>query len=349
MGKIYNILQIKILSLIKNTSIIIMLSALVALAAEDLVWNGANGFSGWGQPVRMQLRQEDGVMKVNITGADPSLTIRDIDVNPSDYSQIEFEYRGKGFPEKNTGQIYFAGKGQSLSQDRCFSFSRLRPDGEWHKAIVTKLRKGMDSWLGVERITQLRFDIIDQDSGDMEIREFRLTNLQTENAIYPGEDDFADISAAFLHIVRFGKNNKMPFWIGKSNQFDHRHRGLFRIPLETLIPRGSVSKAIFEMRLASHYGPTYEREYIVEALNEDIQKFKALDVRADATVIGKVKIGEYSVCEPVRLDITSAVNVALVKVNSAITLRVRPEPEENNDPCPSGAVVDLNTVRMIFQ
>jgi len=324
------------------------MSALVA-SAEDFVWNGANGFSGWGQPVRMQLRQEDGVMKVKITGADPSLTIRDIDVNASDYSQIEFEYRGKGFPTKNTGQIYFAGKGQSLSQDRCFSFNRLRPDGEWHKAVVTHLRKGKDSWLNVGKITMLRFDIIDQNSGEIELREFRLTNPQRENAIYPDEDDFADISTAFLHIVRFGKSNKLPFWIGKSNQFDHRHRGLFRIPLETLIPRGSVSKAVFEMRLTSHYGPTYEREYIVEALNEDIQKFKALDVRADATVIGKVKIGEYSVCEPVRLDITSAVNAALEKVNSAITLRVRPEPEENNDPCPSGAVVDLNTVRMIFQ
>ena len=332
----------------KLISMFVLLSALVSLS-EDLVWNGANGFEGWGQPVRMQLRQEDGVMKVNITGADPSLTIRDIDVNASDYSQIEFDYRGKGFPKKNTGQIYFAGEGQGLSQDRCFTFSRLRPDGEWHTAVITNLRKGRESWLATGKIKQFRFDIIDQASGEIEIREFRLTNPQNENAIYPGEDDFADISAAFLHIVRFGKSNKVPFWIGKSNQFDHRHRGLFRIPLETLIPRGSVSRAVFEMRLALHYGPTYEREYIVEALNEDIQKFKALDVRADATVLGKVRIGEYSVCEPVRLDITSAVNAALEKVNTAITLRVRPEPEENNDPCPSGAIVDLNTVRMIFE
>ena len=103
------------------------------------------------------------------------------------------------------------------------------------------------------------------------------------------------------------------------------------------------------MRLTSHYGPTYEREYVVEVLKDDIQKFKALDVKADATLVDKVKIGEYSVCEPVRLDVTDAVNAALEKVNTAITLRIRPEPEENKDPCPSGAVVDLNTVRMIVE
>ena len=336
-------------SLMKIISFFTLMATLLTLAADDLVWNGSNGFTGWGSPVRMAMKVAGGVMKLKVMGADPSVTIGGLDINPADYSQIEFEYRGKGFPQNNTGQIYFAGKGQSLSQDRCFTFGRLRPDGEWHKAVVTSLRKRKDSWLSAGNIAQFRFDIIDQDSGEFEIKDFRLTNPLTENAIYPGEDDFADISAAFLHIVRFGKSNKTPFWIGKSNQFDHRHRGLFRIPLETLIPKGSVSKAVFEMRLALHYGPTYEREYIVEAINEDIQKFKALDVKADATVIGKVKIGEYSVCEPVRLDVTDAVNAALEKVNTALTLRIHPEPEENKDPCPSGAVVDLNTVRMIFQ
>ncbi len=329
----------------------LLLSMLVSLAVftfADKVWNGENGFDGWGQPVRMSMKYEGGVMRINVTGTDPSLMIGGLDVNPAEYSQIEFEYRGR-FPEKNTGQIYFAGEDQDLSQDRCFTFSRLRPDGEWHKAIVTSLRKGRDSWLGVGRISRLRFDVIDQDSGEIEIRDFRLTNPDITNSIYPGEDDFADISAAHLHIVRFGKSNKTPFWIGKSNQFDHRHRGLFRIPLDTLIPRGIVSKAVFELRLAQNYGAIREREYIVEALNEDIQKFKALDVRADAMVLGKVKIGDYSICEPVRLDITSAVNAAIEKVNTAITLRIRPEPEENKEPSASGAVVDLNTVRLIVE
>lgn len=330
-------------------SFIALLAVLSAFSADDIAWNNEKGFGGWGGAVRMNMKQECGFMKVTINGADPSLTISGIDVNPSDYSQIEFEYRGRGFPIKNTGQIYFAGEGQSLSQDRLFSFGCLRPDGEWHKAVITKLRKGKDSWLNAGRISRLRFDIIDQDSGEFEIRDFRLTNPKTENAIYPEEDDFADISAAHLHIVRFGKSNKTPFWIGKSNQFDHRHRGLFRIPLETLTPRGSVAKAVFEFRLMLHYGQTFEREYVVEALKEDIKKFKALDVLADATVVGKVLIGEYSICEPVRLDVTEAVNAALEKVDSAITLRVRPEPEENRDPATSGAVVDLDTVRLIIE
>ncbi len=105
-------------SLMKFISFFILMAGLLALASDDLVWNDANGFSGWGQPVRMQHRLEDGVMKLHVTGADPSVTIGGLDINPADYSQIEFEYRGKGFQQKKTGKIYFASKGKSLSQDR---------------------------------------------------------------------------------------------------------------------------------------------------------------------------------------------------------------------------------------
>lgn len=306
-------------------------------------------YSKWRDPVRINIKREKTHVKLSVKGGDSFFTIRDLDIDAQTYDTIEFEYRAKGIPAQNAGQLYFAGAGQSFGPQRYFVLQNLRPDWQWHTVTLTTPRHGRNSWTGVGKVNRLRLDITDCKSGEFEIRNFRLISRKSEECIVPGEDDFADVSVKHLHVARMGKKHKNPFWIGKSNRFDHRHRGLFRFPLEKLIPRGEVKKAVLELRLLWYSGPVYEREYAVLLLKSDIQKLKALDVRADAVEIGRVKMGKYSSCETVKLDVTQKINEVLSRVQTGLTLRIQPVPEENLDPGPSGAVVNLDSVRLVIE
>ena len=319
------------------------------LSAAVLDCTAGGSFSNWGSVVRCDLKRSNGVAAIKIKGGDSFLTISKLDIDSSLYDQIEFEYRAKDLPEKNSGQIYFSGKNQSFGADRMFFIRNLRPDWKWHKVVIAKEHKGKKNWRKTGKITKLRLDITDCKTGCFEVRKFRVTDSRAVTAVYPGEDDFADISAKHLHIVRMGKKHKNPFWIGKSNQHDHQHRGIFRFPLEKLIPREKVSQAVLELRLLWYSGKAYDREYAVEVYPDDIQKIKPLDVKMDAVEIGRFRMGQYSVCETAALDVTAAVNAALEKIHTAFTVRIRPVPETNTEPNPSGAVVDTETVRLVIR
>ena len=65
-------------------SFIALLATLSVFSADDIAWNSEKGYDGWGGAVRMNMKQEGGSMKMTINGADPSLTISGIDVNPLD-------------------------------------------------------------------------------------------------------------------------------------------------------------------------------------------------------------------------------------------------------------------------
>ena len=331
----------------KLVSSLLCLAGCLSAAALDCTAGGS--FSNWGSVVRCDLKRSNGIAAIKIKGGDAFLTISKLDIDTSKYNQIEFEYRAKDLPAKNAGQIYFAGNNQSFGADRMFFIQNLRPDWQWHKVVIDKQRKGKENWQKTGKVTRLRLDITDCKTGNFEVRNFRVTDSRAVTAVYPGEDDFADISAKHLHIVRMGKKHKNPFWIGKSNQHDHRHRGIFRFPLEKLIPRGEVEQAVLELRLLWYSGKAYDREYAVEFYPNDIQKIKPLDVKTDAVEIGRLRMGQYSVCETATLDVTKAVNTALEKIHTAFTVRIRPVPEVNTEPNPSGAVVDTETVRLVIK
>ena len=46
---------------------------------------------------------------------------------------------------------------------------------------------------------------------------------------------------------------------------------------------------------------------------------------------------------------TEAVNHALAQVRSGVTIRIRPEDEQNDDPGASGAAINPNLVRMYYR
>ena len=138
----------------KTVVTLLLLNAVAAFAADE--WNEETGFQDWDRPARCTVSYEDGHLRMNVTGDDCSVLNSKVDLDPKEYEFIVFEYRATGDINPLPGQIYFAGEGQSLSQDRLFSFGCLRPDGEWHKAVITKLRKGRDSWLNAGRISRLR-------------------------------------------------------------------------------------------------------------------------------------------------------------------------------------------------
>ena len=169
-------------------------------------------------------------------------------------------------------------------------------------------------------------------------------------SIVPGPEDIGYGSSRYPHIWKVGHVRKSPFIVGKGNNFDHRYRLLARFPLDTLMAKGSVRQASVQFRLALFVGSRKSRVYLVEAVNEDIQKLKANDLTAgNVTLLGKVELSKENVTMPVSVDVTQAVNDALGKVYSALTIRIRPEEEKNDDPGASGAGIKIDSLSLLFR
>ena len=324
----------------------LLLNAVMAFAADE--WNEETGFQDWDRPVRCTVTHENGHLQMNVTGDDCSVLNSKVDLNPGDYEAIVFEYRATGDIKPLPGQIYFAGDDGAISGRNFWQIAPLKADGEWHSAWIREIPNGMDLWTNEKRITKLRFDPFNAGTGSVEVRLIKF--IRRMPFIEPAEEDIGYGSSLHPHIWGTGRSRKSPFIVGKGNKFDHRYRFLARIPFDKLLAKSHVEKAELEFRLKFFTGSEPRRVYLVEALDEDILKLKANDLNTDkVSLLAKVELSAENASVPVRIDMTEAVNRALSKVRSGVTVRIRPEDEPNDDPGASGAAIDPHHVRMYYR
>jgi len=330
----------------KTVVTLLLLNAVMAFAADE--WNEETGFQDWDRPARCTVSYDDGHLRMNVTGDDCSVLNSKVDLDPKEYEFIVFEYRATGAIKPLPGQIYFAGEDGAISGKKFWRLTTLKADGEWHRAWISEVPHGKDLWTKENRITKLRFDPFSLGTGEVEVRLIKL--IRRMPFIEPADEDIGYGSSRHLHLWGTGRSRKSPFIVGKGNKFDHRYRFLARIPFDKLLAKSHVEKAELEFRLKFFTGSEPRRVYLVEALDEDILKLKANDLNTDkVSLLAKVELSAENASVPVRIDMTEAVNRALSKVRSGVTVRIRPEDEQNEDPGASGAAIDPHHVRMYYR
>lgn len=331
----------------KRVGTLVCVLACVCLAAVD-EWNEKTGFADWAHPVSCRVTYDGGRMQMDVTGNDCSVLNVNIDLDPKEYDGIEFEYKASGDIKPNPGQVYFAGADGKIQGNQYWILNRLKPDGKWHRSVTKQVASGLEKWTEQSRITKLRFDPFQFGTGTVEIRAIRL--LKKKDFIVPADEDIGYGSSQHPHLWTLGRKNKNPFIVGKGNRFDHRYRFLARLPLDRLQAKGEVKEAELEFQLSLFVGTKASRVYLIEAIDEDIQKLKANDLNAaSVSLLGKVELSGENVSLPVKVEITDAVNVALANVWSGVTIRIRPEEEKNDDPGASGAAINPNSIKLYFK
>ena len=324
----------------------LILAACVCAALDE--WNEKTGFTDWKNPVNCTVKYENGRMQMDCTANDCSVRNDNVDLNPAEYEGIEFEYMASGDIRPNPGQVYFAGEDGAIKGEQYWTIDSLIADGEWHRARISEIPKGMELWDSQRRIRKLRFDPFNFGTGKVEIRLIKF--IRRMPFIEPADDDIGYGSSLHPHLWGIGKERKNPLIVGKGNIHDHRYRFLARIPLDRLLPKGHVELAQLQFQLRLYVGSKPRRVYLIEAIDEELVKLKANDLNASkVTLLGKVELSAENKGLPVRIDMTEAVNKALAEVWSGITVRIRPEVEPNDDPSASGAAINPNLVRMYYK
>lgn len=149
-------------------------AAVVLSAGEILKWNAGNGFAGWHFPVGMTMKQENGLLIMDITKRDSGMRNLSINIAPEDFGALEVDYRATGLPKVNDGELYYAGNANDFSGKRVWRHWNLNADGEWHTLRVDGGKFPRKPAKDCGRITKLRLDMVNQAPGRIEIKEIRL-------------------------------------------------------------------------------------------------------------------------------------------------------------------------------
>ena len=147
---------------------------MTAAAAEGLTWNAENQFSGWRRPVGMTMKQENGLLVLDITDRDSGMMNLNVDIAPEDFGTLEVDYRATGLPKNNHGEFYYAGNTNDFSEKRVWRIRNLDVSGQWKTLRLNGNRFLSASARECGRITKLRLDLTHDFPGRIEIREIRL-------------------------------------------------------------------------------------------------------------------------------------------------------------------------------
>ncbi len=169
-----------------------ILGAVLALGVGNppVVWDAANGFAGWGEPVNCTATRTGEVLKLVLNGRDSSIANREVALDPMCYNRIDIVYRANGLPDATTGQVFFADRNQPRwVGTQYWRFHKLRSDGEWHTLTLhagsSALAYGLESWIERATIDKLRLDMADQFPGTIEIKSIRWSYDAPKPPLFP--------------------------------------------------------------------------------------------------------------------------------------------------------------------
>jgi len=163
--------------------------------------------------------------------------------------------------------------------------------------------------------------------------------------IWPAESDLLYGSSVHIQFTMPGYSKDKNLIVGKGNVFDHRYRQLVRIPLDKLLPKGYVNKAVLSYKIKLYAGSVPEREFMLEMLEHNAYNVTATDLQATrVTDIQKFSMSRNDVNQVISLDVTEAVNKALEEVWNGVIFRLRQDPEPNDDKGASGPAIYAESI-----
>ena len=145
---------------------------------RPFVWNAANKFAGWQKPAKMTMKQENGLLILDVTDRDSGMINLGSRIPAGEYDALEVDYRATGFKAKNQGEFYYANDKQGFAESRVWRHWNLKVDGEWHTLRINGKKFKYENWLDAGTVTRLRLDMIDCAPGRIEIKEIRLMEAE---------------------------------------------------------------------------------------------------------------------------------------------------------------------------
>ena len=91
--------------IMKRFFTLLALLTLTVSGAEIIKWNAANKFKGWSYPYRCNMKLENGLLVLDITGWDSSIRNLAVKIPAAKYDAIEVDYRITGIPAVNIGVV----------------------------------------------------------------------------------------------------------------------------------------------------------------------------------------------------------------------------------------------------
>ena len=156
-------------------------------ATEKLLWNQDNSFGGWKAFNSLKAKFDNELLRLTLTGHDPQLGIRGLNINASDYKSFQFKYRVvSGIQKNNYGNLFFqTAESKAFKANLSANFSLLKTDGEWHVMDVSL--ENNDAWKTAGVVTGLRFDPVESAPGELELESLALIPFH-ETSSGPLED-----------------------------------------------------------------------------------------------------------------------------------------------------------------
>jgi hypothetical protein len=154
---------------------LLALLALTVSGAEIIKWNAANKFNGWTYPYRCNMKLENGLLVLDITGRDSNIINLTARIPAKEFDTLEIDYRAIGLPQKNQGEFYYADDATGWNEKRVWRQWSLVADGEWHTVKYKGKSFDTAAWVNMGIITKLRLDLTNNAPGKIEIKEIRFT------------------------------------------------------------------------------------------------------------------------------------------------------------------------------
>ena len=155
-------------------SLLAFAATLPLAAGAGLKWNAANKFAGWQRPAGMTMKQENGLLILDITGKDSGMMNLNVNLAPKEFGLLEVDYRAAGLPKVNHGEFYYAGESNDFSEKRVWRIYNLDVTGQWKTLRLNGARFPTAPVRECGRITKLRLDLTNECPGRIEIKEIRL-------------------------------------------------------------------------------------------------------------------------------------------------------------------------------
>ena len=155
--------------------------AFCAMAADgaDVLFNAENGFGGIYADRACNAEIADGILRVELTGADSHLRFPYRSIDPAGIDSLEYRYRANG-TGKFGGQLYWWSAGSGASDFRKWNLPPPVADGKWH-AVTLGLSSMPNrfAWLNGGNVEFLRLDPADSAGGTIEYEYIRLKGKPT--------------------------------------------------------------------------------------------------------------------------------------------------------------------------
>ncbi len=195
----------------KKLSVFLALGAIaLTLHSADVIkWNGANNFSGWNRTRNCTKKIENGVLILDVTGKDHQLSNDKVKLHTADYGALEVDYRIRGVPAKNSGQLYFD-NGKGMTDKQVVIIKNLEVGRkDWTTLQLNFDGKNVRGWQGFGNVSRLRLDMVDQAPGKIEIKEIRLV---PKHLVKPVDAGIVGKNAEQPEIVKWNHTNNFKGW-----------------------------------------------------------------------------------------------------------------------------------------